>query len=82
MDMDIKFACETSVVSHPRTGDGVVIRRGEHWPAHDPVVRAYPEFFTDDARFGLTASVQIGESGYPEYDPRDEAPSTRRGGKQ
>jgi hypothetical protein len=39
--------------------NGHIVIAGQHWPADDPVVRAQPELFTDDARYGLTASVPV-----------------------
>jgi hypothetical protein len=63
--MDHVFATESRLVSHPRTGVTVAVNIGEHWSADDPVVAAYPQFFTDDARYGLRSSVPLGEDGYP-----------------
>lgn len=63
--MEHVFATKTGVVSHPRTGAGEAINIGEHWPADDPIVKAYPDFFTKDARYGLRSSLPIGDDGYP-----------------
>lgn len=49
--MEIVYA--TGTVS---LGDGLVIRKGTHWPKNDPVVRDHPDLFSDDPRFGLTYS--------------------------
>jgi hypothetical protein len=48
--VDIVFAQETFVAA------SVVVVRGSHWPANDPVVVAHRELFTDDPRFGLSFS--------------------------
>jgi hypothetical protein len=63
--MDHVFATDTLVVSHPKTGIGIGISIGEHWRADDPIVEAYPQFFTDDARYGLRSSVPLGDDGHP-----------------
>ena len=64
--MDHVFATKTGVVSHPKTGAGEPVNLGEHWLADDPIVRAYPDFFTSDPRYGLRSSRPLGEDGYPE----------------
>jgi hypothetical protein len=63
--MEIVFATTTGIVSDPRTGVGVSVHHGTHWPADDPIVKAYPGYFTDDARHGLTSSRELGDDGYP-----------------
>lgn len=63
--MDHVFATDSRIVSHPKTGIGVGVGIGEHWAADDPVVKAYPNLFTDDARYGLRSSSPLGEDGYP-----------------
>lgn len=63
--MEHVFATETRLVSHPETGATVAVNIGEHWPADDPVVAGYPQFFTNDARYGLRSSRPLGEDGYP-----------------
>jgi hypothetical protein len=40
------------------SGISGMVRKGSHWPADDPVVRAHPEYFSDDARFGLNYSEE------------------------
>lgn len=63
--MNHVFATESRVVSDPKTGSTVSVVIGEHWPADDPVVTAYPTFFTDDPRYGLRSSRPLGDDGYP-----------------
>lgn len=78
-DLNVVFATETVLATHPRTGVPVTIVAGGHWPADDPIVEAYPKFFADDPRYGLYASDPIGEDGYPvrpgasEEEPTDDA---------
>ena len=35
-------------------GASITIHRGEHWPADSPVVAAFPDKFSADARYGLS----------------------------
>lgn len=82
--MNHVFATETRIVSHPGTGIGVTVNIGEHWPADDPVVEAYPGLFTDDARYGLRSSLPIGDDGYPvaaEQKPAKAAKAAKTGGR-
>lgn len=50
--MDVVFAQATEQVPL-RSGRVAQVRKGQHWPKSDPVVRARPELFTEDPRFGL-----------------------------
>lgn len=68
--MDHVFATETRLVSHPKTGATVAVNIGEHWPADDPLVVAYPQFFTEDARYGLRSSRPLDGDGYPVVEGR------------
>lgn len=63
--MDIVFATDTVVVAHPVSGVGQQIVHGGHWPADDPVVKAYSKFFTDDPRYGLSSSRPLDPEGNP-----------------
>jgi hypothetical protein len=63
--MDIVFSTVNVVASHPKTGASVPIVHGSHWPADDPVVLAYPNFFSSDGRFGLSSSRPLDADGYP-----------------
>jgi hypothetical protein len=39
-------------------GQRAVIPKGSHWPADDPVVRANPDVFSTDPRYGMLYSVE------------------------
>lgn len=60
IDMDIVFATRTFV-----TGTSGAVVLGTHWPADDPIVKAHPECFTADPRYGLSSSRPLGDDGYP-----------------
>lgn len=50
--MDVVYAVASQPVSLPN-GGRVQVRKGTHWPADDPVVKAVPALFSPDARWGL-----------------------------
>lgn len=50
--MRVVYAKQTASVVMPE-GYPVVVPLGTHWSAADPVVRAHPELFSDDPRFGI-----------------------------
>lgn len=50
--MDLVFAKDTRHV-HDADGAGITIHKGSHWPASDPIVRAHPDVFSTDPRWGL-----------------------------
>lgn len=55
--MDVVYATSTTHVTTPG-GARIVVRKGTHWPAEDPVVKAQPSLFSADARYGMTYSVE------------------------
>jgi len=65
--MDVVYATSTQHV-----GAGLV-RKGTHWPADDPIVKAHPDLFTTDPRYGMCYSVEPEGWG----DPAGEAPVER-----
>ena len=54
MDLDHVFAKTTAAVSD--LGSPVTVIAGSHWLAGDPLVRARPDLFTRDCRYGLAYS--------------------------
>ena len=57
---------------------GHTIRRGEHWPADDPVVVENPSLFSDDPRYGLSFSSTPAEMSEPPVEQATAAPGERR----
>lgn len=41
-------------------GSSVLVVKGSHWPADDPIVLAQPSLFSTDPRWGLNYSVEPG----------------------
>jgi hypothetical protein len=50
--MDIVFAQGSDQVQL-KSGAVAQVRKGQHWPSTDQVVRARPDLFTSDPRYGL-----------------------------
>lgn len=63
LTVDVVFACGNESVVLP-SGQAVRVVPGQHWPADDPLVRARPELFTSDSRFGMLYTEPRDE-----YDP-------------
>jgi hypothetical protein len=55
--MDVVYATANTHVT-TREGGRLVVRKGSHWPAEDPIVQAQPSLFSADPRWGLTYSAQ------------------------
>lgn len=53
----MRIVYATASASVWAAGLPVSISIGQHWPADDPVVAAYPSMFSDDPRYGLSCSV-------------------------
>ncbi|HEU4542576.1 MAG TPA: hypothetical protein VFR23_15725 [Jiangellaceae bacterium] len=55
--MKVVYATVTAPVQMA-SGISGTVQKGSHWPADDPVVRAYPQYFSDDPRYGMNYSVE------------------------
>lgn len=76
MSIPIVYAVGTDFVNLPG-GGRTRVAKGTHWPATDPAVRARPELFSDDPRWGLLYTVE------PDgYDAPVEAASAAPGEKR
>jgi hypothetical protein len=77
--MDVVYATATT---HVTTDNGarIVVHKGQHWPANDPVVRAQPSLFSDDPRYGMAYSVEPAGYDAPpgEVEQATAAPGERR----
>lgn len=49
--MDLVFAKDNASLN--LDGAQVALRKGTHWPADDPLVQQYPDFFSTDPRWGM-----------------------------
>jgi len=53
--MQVVYAKDTCSLATTGAGQ-VLIHRGSHWPADDPLVKQFPHVFSDDPRYGLSYS--------------------------
>jgi hypothetical protein len=51
--VNVVYAVETGSLLNA-DGSMVLVRKGTHWSAADPVVRAHPDWFSGDPRYGLS----------------------------
>ncbi len=63
------------------TADGgrFTVQGGQHWPADDPVVRARPDLFSTDPRYGMAFSTPPPEMSEPPVEQATSAPGEKRG---
>lgn len=46
------YATETVRIT-TESGAPVLVQKGSHWPADDPIVRDNPQLFSEDPRWGM-----------------------------
>jgi hypothetical protein len=73
--MMVVYATSSAVVALPN-GSRFRVAKGSHWPADDPIVRAQPSLFSDDARYGLTFSSEPTE--YEDVEQTTAGPGEKR----
>jgi hypothetical protein len=78
MALEVVFARGTEVVTTPDGGQ-FTVRGGTHWPVGDPVVKARPELFSDDPRYGVAFSTPPPELSEPPVEQATAAPGEKRG---
>lgn len=59
-------------------GQRLMVRKGTHWPADDPIVRDHPECFSPDPRYGLQYSAEPEGWNEPPVETATAAPGERR----
>jgi hypothetical protein len=60
------------------TSGPYMVRAGTHWPAEDPVVKAHPDAFSEDPRYGLFYSVEPPVNDDLTEEPRQKRAYVRR----
>jgi hypothetical protein len=76
--MDVVYAIETASMTTP-DGGSVLVRKGSHWPADDPLVKANPQWFAADPRYGLSWSgPPPAEMSQPPVEQATAAPGEQR----
>jgi hypothetical protein len=75
--MDVVYAVDTAQI--PTVECGVVlVRKGEHWPAGDPVVKAAPGLFSTDPRYGMRYSTEPAGYDDPAVEQATAGPGEKR----
>ena len=71
------FAVATFPAETP-AGQRVIVHKGSHWPADDPLVQRYAANFTPDPRYGLQYSQEPDGWDAPPVETATAAPGERR----
>ena len=79
--MDVVYASTTAHVTSP-DGARMVVQKGSHWPADDPIVRAQPSLFSSDPRYGLTYSAEPAGWDDPQVETATAVPGERRNARR
>lgn len=66
------FPCETHL------GARVMVHKGSHWPADDPLVTRYPDRFSPDPRWGLQYTQEPRGWDDPPVEQATAAPGEKR----
>lgn len=75
--MDVVYAVETAQIPTEECGV-VLVKKGEHWPADDPAVKASPSLFSADPRYGLRYSAEPPGYNDPPVEQATAAPGEKR----
>jgi hypothetical protein len=76
--VDVVFAIDSVSLNVP-SGGQVYVQRGSHWSADDPIVRAFPQWFAADPRYGLSWTGEPPEElSEPPLEQTTRAPGERR----
>jgi hypothetical protein len=76
--IEVVYASGTDMV-HLSSGYTARVQKGSHWPATDPVVRARPDLFSDDPRYGMLYTVEPDGYDAPVAETATAAPGEQRG---
>lgn len=77
----VMYATAQATVQHPDGGMSILVRKGSHWAADDPVVRAHPDLFSPDPRWGMEYTREPAGYDAPMYELVEQAtagPGERR----
>ena len=75
--MEVVYAVDTAQIPTEECGL-VLVQKGEHWPASDPVVRAAPTLFSTDPRYGMRYSAEPAGYSDPPVEQTTAAPGEKR----
>lgn len=75
--MDVVYPVTDASLPSANGGQHIV-RRGQHWPVEDAVVKEHPEMFSSDPRYGLSFSTPPASMSEPPVEQATAAPGERR----
>lgn len=75
--MDVVYPVADAALSL-KTGATFAVRRGQHWPVEDAVVKEHPGQFSDDPRYGLAFSTPPAELSEAPVEQATAEPGERR----
>lgn len=76
----VVYAMSRALITTPG-GRNVLVPKGSHWPANDPLVLSRPAMFSDDPRWGMQYTVEpegYGEPVGPSVETATAAPGEKR----
>ncbi len=76
------YAVANATVQHPDGGMTIPVRKGQHWPAEDPIVAAHPDLFSADPRWGMQYTREPAGYGDPPYEAPVEQATREPGEKR
>lgn len=71
------YAVDTFPATSP-LGQRLMVHKGSHWPADDPIVRQHPTAFSPDPRYGMQYSQEPQGWDAPPVETATAAPGERR----
>lgn len=75
--IEVVYAVNTAALAL-ESGGRAVVRKGQHWPAEDPVVKQYPDLFSADPRWGMFYTVPPDGYEDPPVEQATAAPGEKR----
>lgn len=76
--IEVVYATDAFPVILEGSGIRTFVQKGSHWPTNDPVVKAYPDRFSVDPRWGLLYSQEPPGWDDPPVEQATQAPGERR----
>jgi hypothetical protein len=72
------YATGTFPATSATTGQRLMVHKGSHWPADDPIVQQHPGSFSSDPRYGLQYSREPHGWDDPPVETATAVPGERR----
>jgi len=76
------YAKDSFTTVHPDGGRPILVKKGQHWAAEDPIVKRHPEAFSADPRWGLEYTREPEGYADPPYEDRPVEQTTAAPGEK